>query len=344
VNLSFNPKERHHKGRNRKGCHVYLSRYFAEFKATSAAQQVSLINLVRRDAGEDEDTRSIDSTDTPQNEAIKSWEIIKLAYLRWSKLAVTVRDSWQRRADILNRFPIPGKLTRIPANIIGHVEALTLQSLTNEWKSIVGKILASVKKDLRRIVSAAEYWFCHEKVQILSQTFRVVSMSFIMMNTLFGIDFSNLRREEIIRCTKHVVLLHISTQLRIKELLTVNTLCAVEGLNRVRDDIVHSCCGKVSVTNNRTRISIIGYILEKEKDKWKVRMTNNVEILITPAIFDYNEKKYRLRIKYEGEDWYITQYWPIRLMVEINKCTMRYTLNRVAFNMNTANIVPQHSS
>ena len=115
-------------------------------------------------------------------------------------------------------------------------------------------------------------------------------MSFTMMNTLLGIEFSNLRREEIIRCTEHVVLLHISSQSRIKELLTVNTLCAVEGLHRVRDEIMHSCCGKVSVTNSRTRISIIGYILEKEKDKWKVRMTNNIEILITPAVFDYNEK------------------------------------------------------
>ena len=131
-------------------------------------------------------------------------------------------------------------------------------------------------------------------------------MSFIMMNTLFGIEFSNLRREEIIRYTEHVVLLHLSTQSRIKDLLTVNILCAVEGLNRVRDDILHSCCGKVSVTNNRTRISIIGYILEKEKDKWKVRMTNNIEILITPTVFYYNEKKYILGVEYEEEDWYIT--------------------------------------
>ena len=202
-----------------------------------------------------------------------------------AELAVAIKDSWQRCVDILNRRPNPGKFTRILDNMVGNFEALTLQYLTNEWKSIVGKILVSIKRDPRRTVSAAEYRFCHEKVQMLSHAFRVVSMSFIMMNTLFGIEFSNLRREEIIRSTKHVVLLHISTQSRIKELLTVNTLCAVQGKNRVRDDILHSYCGKVSVTNNRTRISMIGYILDKENDKWKVRMTNNIEILNHSSCF-----------------------------------------------------------
>lgn len=61
-------------------------------------------------------------------------------------------------------------------------------------------------------------------------------------------------------------------------------------------------------------------------------MTNNIEILITPAVFDYNEKEYILGVEYEKEDWYITQYWPIRLMIVIIKFTMRYTLNRVTFN------------
>ena len=71
---------------------------------------------------------------------------------------------------------------------------------------------------------------------------------------------------------------------------------------------MHSCCGKVSVTNSRTSQSGSGYILEKENSKWKVKMTDNIEILITPAVFDYNRKKYRLRVEYEEEDWYITQY------------------------------------
>ena len=187
-----------------------------------------------------------------------------------AELAVAIKDSWQRCVDILNRRPNPGKFTRILDNMVGNFEALTLQYLTNEWKSIVGKILASLKKDPRRIVLAAEYRFCHEKVQIFYQTFRVVY-------TLFGIEFSNLRREGIIGSTKNVVLLHMLTQSRIKELLTTNTLCAVQGKNRVRDDILHSYCGKVSVTNNRTRISMIGNILEKENDKWKIRMANNIK-------------------------------------------------------------------
>ena len=69
---------------------------------------------------------------------------MKLAYLQWSELDVAVRDIWQRRADILNHYLIPGKFTRIPEKISEHIEALTLQSLTYEWRSIVGEILASV--------------------------------------------------------------------------------------------------------------------------------------------------------------------------------------------------------
>ena len=112
-------------------------------------------------------------------------------------------------------------------------------------------------------------------------------MLLLMMNTLFGFEFFNLHRDEIISCTKHAVLLHILTQSRIKELLLVNNMCTVEGGNRVRDDILHLCCGKVSVRNSRTRQSVISYILEKEDNKWRVRMTNNTAILITPAVFYY---------------------------------------------------------
>ena len=73
-------------------------------------------------------------------------------------------------------------------------------------------------------------------------------------------------------------------------------------------------------------------------------MKNNTEIIITPAVFDYYETNYRLRVEYGEEDWYITQYWPVSLMISINKCEMGYTLNRVAFNVNTTKIVPQYSS
>ena len=43
---------------------------------------------------------------------------MKLAYLRWSELAVAVKDSWRRRAGILNRRPNPDKCTRILDPII----------------------------------------------------------------------------------------------------------------------------------------------------------------------------------------------------------------------------------
>ena len=79
-------------------------------------------------------------------------------------------------------------------------------------------------------------------------------------------------------------------------------LWAVEGENRVKDDIVHSCCGKVGVTDNKIRQSVIGYILEKEDNKWKDKIANNIEILITPAVFVCHKKRYRLQVEYSEED------------------------------------------
>ena len=70
VDLPLNAKEEEHPGRNRKGYHIYLSRFFMDYKQLSLSDKEEFLALnanIISDGGEnnDEDDSDANSLDTP---------------------------------------------------------------------------------------------------------------------------------------------------------------------------------------------------------------------------------------------------------------------------------------
>ena len=93
------------------------------------------------------------------------------------------------------------------------------------------------------------------------------------MYYLFGNNYNKVEHNTIKTASK-IVLLHIPSIERAKEILIIANLYAVQiyiNSNNSNDDkIRYSCCGKVIIVNGDTDREIICYILEETNKRWKV--------------------------------------------------------------------------
>ena len=72
--------------------------------------------------------------------------------------------------------------------------------------------------------------FDNEIVKMDNQAYRVFSISFVIQVTIFGLDMSRLRADEIISKKKKVTLVHLASQKSIKDLFMMNNESATEFL------------------------------------------------------------------------------------------------------------------
>ena len=187
------------------------------------------------------------------------------------------------------------------------------------------------------------YTFGKEKVAILSQTYREFRFSYLLESSIFGNDFSGLKKDEIIMKSKKQILIHIVSQQRMNEFFIKEKLSATEFyIEKNNSAYMHSCSGKVNLLYNNKNIT--GYILNTTRGKWKILLTSNKIIYTNPLKYNRDTLEY----VYNGKGKYnITFYWPIRFLLRFNEKGMRITLNRVAYNKERKgvyNLVEEHSS
>ena len=93
--------------RNRKGFHVYLSRFFLEFKKAKKTQQHEYLTDTLRMEGLPsvanyyaqalDDDASIDSTDS--SVCVRHQNVMKAACIAWSNSSEAVQKAWKLWAD-----------------------------------------------------------------------------------------------------------------------------------------------------------------------------------------------------------------------------------------------------
>ena len=124
------------------------------------------------------------------------------------------------------------------------------------------------------LTSSNIYVFGKERVRIDSQTYRTFSLSFLLGVSIFGEEYCNFYEYETIMRTKKLILFHISSQRRMRDLLTVeNQYATKHNVRRVKQ----TCCGKVNMKDTKGR-NILGYILDEIERRWEVILENNRKI------------------------------------------------------------------
>ena len=116
----------------------------------------------------------------------------------------------------------------------------------------------------------------------------------------------------------------------------MNEIFCLNGLNACTQDrrgIVYSCCAKVSLQSTFGK-SIIGYVTNEDDEYLFVFLENRSNISVRRPHFDKKIGSYVYDIVAHGhDDYYITQYWPIRFKLNVSGKTS-FTLNRFVMRKN----------
>ena len=182
--------------------------------------------------------------------------------------------------------------------------------------------------------STQELVFGPERVVLRSQLYRTVTVSPLMVTTLFGKRWNKFEVGEVKKRGKKTVMVHIASRKRIAEVFTLSERCATEF---ICDGGVKTCCGKVNVqrvVGNRRR-NQLGYILEDLGEEWKVKLENGAVTNLRKPLWNDNDGYRYNHLK--NDCTYISQYWPVRLKINLNG-SLAFTCNRVMFENETNNI------
>ena len=208
LKLRLNKKEREHRSRKRLGFHVYLSRFFFDFKCLEPQEQHNIIyqslgiKLGLLALGDDD---SIDSTDSIWSYGVSHRLVFRAACHRWShELTADLRKAWEKRAQRLNRRKLPGELKEVPMELLQHdnnekneidvLKTNVMMSLTSEWEGIVVMLKNCIRRKPKTLDSITTRQFGHEKVTLGTQSYREIQMSYLLHLTIFGRDFANVCR------------------------------------------------------------------------------------------------------------------------------------------------------
>ena len=140
--------------------------------------------------------------------------------------------------------------------------------------------------------------------------------------------------------TKKLILFHISSQRRMRDLLTMENQYATEHNMK---GVKKTCCGKVNMKDTEGK-NILGYILDETARQWKIILENNKQIWINRITYNIEENRYLYTSQRNREfQWSIKEYWPIRILINLNG-NFKITFNRIAIDNNTQQIIPQFTS
>ena len=325
-NLSLSEKERDHHSRNRLGWHVFVSRYFSDFKDAPPEIKSSLVNSLDAlrhqpvDAGmydDSEDSACNHNVVIKSDPHVKLGDTMKLASAHWRSTSDGMKESWRKRAEYLNSRPIPGKYVAIPYSLKSNFVNTVLESLTGEWKSICkvfGAGMKRPKKVVQAHVKGSRKCFGKERVMVRNEVVRTICTSALMVVALFGEGGKCFEGGEIVETTRNTTVVHIASLRRMAEIFTINSLCAS---NCEWKGLCYSYGSKVSIERNGREA--IGYVMEEDDDSWFVAVRIETERICVPKV-RYNSQDMQYYFPYVPCGKYkVKQYWPIRLMIRKQK-------------------------
>ena len=102
------------------------------------------------------------------------------------------------------------------------------------------------------------------------------------------------------------------------------------------DDVMYGCGGKVSLKNNNDK-EIVGYVLGKTRTTLKVKLVSNKLVSVKRPQFDDKFHVYRFRttqnsVRIDNDNYILTEYHPIRLLISKTQNSIKLTLNHIVFD------------
>ena len=333
IQLEISEKEFNNHSQKRLGYHVYLSRYFMEFKALELEQQAA--ELVEKLVWEQiDDESSVDSVSTPRRAS--TTDVMKAAGKNWSGVCKDLKEAWKCRATNLNQRPrTNGHFEVMPRIVMTNTEFLNkivLESLSMEWVNLAKMMKGAIRKNVlgnKVMTSANSYKFGRERIVLRSQSIRNFIISNLLKITIFGsLSFSDLFSNEIIYATKNEVVVHLLSHRRMSELLTYGGLDAT--IIKKHNGMSYKLCGKVILQKGGR--STIGYIMDENETSLQVKMDGDTVTVARP-VFDFVLNKYP-SARSSSNTYSLLEVDPVRIKLNSNTGYSSIILSSGTFNEN----------
>lgn len=250
-------------------------------------------------------------------------------------------ESWRNRAIMLNDRPVPGEFCHIPPEFDRDLIANVLRAMSLDWERTVVSLKNAITKPNKRGYCSKTVTFGKERIAIMSQSYRSTFLNLLLRYSLFGVNESNLTKDEVIYKTNLVTVVNIASLDRINKIFTLTGQCGVT-FYKV-NGYKYSCCGKINCMVDGK--NMIRYILEQRQNKWCVKLASNKLVEVNQLYWDKSTTGYQ----YAGDSrrrsrrtLVVTQYWTIRFQIH-HSGTFKFTFNRLTLDANNK-IIPQLSS
>ena len=122
----------------------------------------------------------------------ESFDVMKNMCKMWNDMDSVQQSYWRRRALLLNKEPKVGEFKELPDFLSDSGSFLPnrfLPLLTNDWNRFV-KIMRSSLKQHRCRESDRTYNYLGEVVTVGTQSYRSISVSDVLLETIVGYNYS----------------------------------------------------------------------------------------------------------------------------------------------------------
>ena len=193
---------------------------------------------------------------------------------------------------------------KAPKEVNKSFVTLALASLTADC-DVLRRSFALVLRRRRppREVSQSSVSFLSERVNMHSQYLLRASMSLLLQNIVFGVDFKKLTPREVIKRTKKTIVIHIRSARRLQELFAIRDTCMVTS---EFNQALYWACPKVFFQNT------FGYVVDDDPAGRRLRV-HHVENDRVISLTSY-------------------ELWPIRIMIRNTHMSMVFS--RAVFAVN----------
>ena len=138
-----------------------------------------------------------------------------MVWCEWQGYRNEIKVAWEVRAQILNEREVPGMLIQYPAALGNSTQTImqsVLISISNEWMGYVKKmknILKKIPVTTSRMILHVR--FGREAVEIRGQKYKTFDISYLLLLTLFGPNFTNIPQCFILSNTKRQIVMHMDS-------------------------------------------------------------------------------------------------------------------------------------
>ena len=258
----------------------------------------------------------------------------------WNNLDASNQSFWNERAKLLNQQPLVGHFVEVPRALLDNNQLSTckvLKGLSLDWHRFVKGARSGLLKDPSSKQSSKTYKFISENITVGLQSYRKLSVSTTLVNTIFGENFEDVH-DHIVYRSKNRIFMYFASYKVLKDIFKINNLSAVE---YVKKKNTYLCCGKVNIQYNKQ--NILGYVLDENQNYFKVLMADNMGIKVRKPLLVSNvrEDGKTISVNYDYGDineippdtYAITYFWPTRIKVYQNAVeNVHILMNKVVLN------------